>query len=166
MACWVFGHMRAHSNSSIRPTEDTYVECLEGLGRVPDMNNLRMVHNMLKMDTTIQMTTKVYNALMIAYTACDDASRALDFWKDISNSTEGPSYRSLEIVLRACQETPYRDDVARQIWEKLQRMEVEVPDFVYNSYCGVIAGHGHVDEAKKLISGMEASGGYRPTAMT
>jgi hypothetical protein len=166
MACYIFGHMRAHRNDEFRPNLDIYVSCLEGLGRCPDRENLKMVHNMLKMDTTIQPTTKLYNALMIAYAACDDASRAFEFWDDISNSAEGPSYNSLAVVFGVCEALPFGDEKARDIWAKILEMEIEVPRFVFNAYCGAIASQGHVDEAKELINGMEAGFGYAPDMMT
>lgn len=166
MACHVFGHMRAHANPSQRPTSNAYVQCLEGLGRCPDMESLRMVHNMLKMDTTAQMETRIYNALMIAYAGCDDASTALDFWSDITNSAEGPTYNSLAIVFRACEVLPFGDRKAREVWDKMQRMELEVPPFVFSAYCGAIAGQGHVEQVKRLILGMDSGVGYPPNLMT
>lgn len=166
MACSVFGHMRALTIDSLRPTSDTYIQCFEGLGRVPDPNSLRLVHNMLKMDTTIQMSTRLYNALMLAYATCGDPWTAVEFWSDITNSAEGPSYNSLAIVFRACEGMPFGDKKAREIWSQMQRMEVDVPDSVFNAYCGAIAGQGLVDEVQRLIADMRASVGCSPTAMT
>jgi hypothetical protein len=166
MACYIFGHMRAHGNPEQRPTADVYVRCLEGLGRHPDADSLRMVHNMLKMDTTVQMNTRLYNALMLAYAACEDPGTAIEFWRDITNSAEGPSYNSLAIVFWACELQPYGDRTARPIWQKMQRMDLEVPPNVFWSYCGAIAGSGYVDEVIRLIQGMDASVGYPPGMMT
>ncbi|KXX79313.1 Complex I intermediate-associated protein 84, mitochondrial [Madurella mycetomatis] len=166
MACYIFGHMRAHGNPAQRPTSDIYVRCLEGLGRHPDADSLRMVHNMLKMDTTVQMDTRLCNALMLAYAACDDPSTAIEFWRDITNSAEGPSYNSLEIVFWVCELEPFGDRTARQIWQKVQRMDLDVPPNVFWAYCGAIAGSGHVEEVMRLIRGTDASVGYPPGMMT
>ncbi|KAK4241325.1 hypothetical protein C8A03DRAFT_12409 [Achaetomium macrosporum] len=167
MACFVFGHMRSQGNVAQRPTADMYVRCLEGLGRHPDPESLKMVHNMLKMDTTVQMTTRLYNALMLAYAACDEPGTALEFWRDITNSAEGPSYHSLAIVFWACELQPaYGDRTARGIWQKIQRMDLEVPPDVFWAYCGAIAGSGHLEEVMRLIRGMDASVGYGPGMMT
>jgi hypothetical protein len=162
MACLVFGHMRGHENPSLRPGSAEYVRCLEGLGRCRDDESLRMVHNMLKMDTTIQMDTRMYNALMIAYVGCDKPSGAIEFWSGITNSAEGPSYNSLEIVFRVCEMLHNGDRTAREIWDKVQRMELEVPPAVFASYCAAIAGHGNLDEVKKLLLGMDSGVGYPP----
>lgn len=169
MACFIFGHMRAQGNLAQRPTADMYVACLEGLGRHPegeDGESLRLVHNMLKMDTTVQMDTRMYNALMIAYAANEQPDTAVEFWRDITNSAEGPSYASLAIVFWACELTPYGDRTARGIWQKVQRMDLEVPPDVFWAYCGAIAGSGHLEEVVRLIRGMEGSVGYGPGLMT
>lgn len=162
MACYIFGHMRAHDNDDMRPDLATYVACLEGLGACPDAESVQMVHNMFKMDMKIQPTTKLYNAFMLAYTACDEPSRAFDFWREISMSVEGPSYTSLSIVFRVCQVMPYGDEKAKAIWDKMQRMEIEIPIGVYCSYIVMNAGQGHLEDVKALLIGMEASYGKEP----
>lgn len=192
MACYIFGHMRAQGNLAQRPTADMYVRCLEGLGRHPEEtgagsgglgmgvgggggggggdgegeSSLRMVHNMLKMDTTVQMDTRLYNALMIAYAACGEPDVAVEFWRDITESAEGPSYASLAIVFWACELLPFGDRTARGVWQKIQRMDLEVPPDVFWAYCGAIAGSGHLEEVIRLIRGMDASVGYGPGLMT
>lgn len=162
MACYIFGHMRAHANDAMRPDLNTYVICLEGLGACPDVDSVQMIHNMFKMDTKIQPTTKLYNAFMIAYTACDDPSQAFDFWREISMSAEGPSYQSLNIIFRVCQVLPYGDEKAKIIWDKIHRMEIEIPVYVYCAYVFMNAGQGHLDEVKALLTGMKASYGKEP----
>lgn len=189
MACYIFGHMRSQGNLDQRPTADMYVRCLEGLGRHPEEtglggggiaggggsggggdgegeSSLRMVHNMLKMDTTVQMDTRLYNALMIAYAACGEPDVAVEFWRDITDSAEGPSYASLAIVFWACELLPFGDRTARGVWQKVQRMDLEVPPDVFWAYCGAIAGSGHLEEVIRLIRGMDASVGYGPGMMT
>ncbi|AEO62410.1 uncharacterized protein THITE_2106536 [Thermothielavioides terrestris NRRL 8126] len=166
MACLVFGHMRSQDSPAQRPTPDMYVRCLEGLGAHPDPESLRMVYNMLKMDTSVQLDTRLYNGLMLAHAACDEPDTAVDFWRDITNSAEGPSYRSLEIVFWACERLPYGDRTARGIWQKMQRLDLDVPPEVFAAYCGALAGSGHLEEVIRLIRGMEASVGYGPGMMT
>lgn len=162
MACYVFGHMRAHDNDDMRPDLPTYVACLEGLGACPDTESVQMIHNMFKMDTKIQPTTKLYNAFMLAYTACDEPSQAFDFWREISMSVEGPSYTSLSIVFRVCQVLPYGDEKAKVIWDKMHRMEIDIPIGVYCSYIVMNAGQGRLEDVKALLIGMQASYGKEP----
>ncbi|KAH6630984.1 hypothetical protein B0J18DRAFT_422772 [Chaetomium sp. MPI-SDFR-AT-0129] len=130
-------------------------------------DSLKMIHNMLKMDTTVQLDTRLRNALMMAYAACDEPHVAIhEFWRDITASAEGPSYASLAIVFWACELSPFGDRVAREIWQKVQRMDLAVPAEVFGAYCGAIAGNGHVEEVMRLIRGMEGSVGCAPGMMT
>ncbi|KAI1355210.1 complex I intermediate-associated protein [Xylaria sp. FL0043] len=166
MACHVFGHMRSHDNIRHRPTLDTYVRCLEGIGRCPDVDSLKMIHNMMKMDTTIQLNTKLYNALMIGYVACDASHRALDFWEEITTSPEGPSYASLEIVFRAYEVQPYGDEPAKELWTKITKMDIDVPEHVYAAYLATLAAHGHLTDVKLLLDGYDGIIGRRPDFLT
>ncbi|KAG4441670.1 hypothetical protein IFR05_002877 [Cadophora sp. M221] len=155
MACHVFGHMRQHSIVNRRPSLETYVQCFEGIAKCEDRESLDMVHNMLKMDSSIEPNTKLYNSLMLAYTACDEADRALDFWDDITNTDEGPSYKSLEIVFWACGRKPFGDRKARDIWNKMRRMEIEVTGKVFAAYIGALSGQGKFEEARDMLEVME-----------
>lgn len=166
MACHVFGHMRQDDRENWRPTLDIYVQCFEGIAKCADMEHLDMVHNMMKMDSSIEPCTRLYNALMLAYTACDEPYRALDFWTDITNSIEGPTYSSLEIVFRACEAKPYGDKPAKEIWDKMKRMEIDVTPNVFTAYVGALAAQALTEEVEILIEGMEADVGYGPDVLT
>ncbi|KAF9881979.1 complex i intermediate-associated protein 84 [Colletotrichum karsti] len=166
MAVHVFGHMRQHVHPVFHPTSEAYIQCYEGIGKSPDLDSLKIVHNMLKMDTTIQPTTRMYNALMIAYGACRRPSTALDFWKDIVLSAEGPSYNSLEIVFSLCEIKAFGDQIARDIWKRIEKMEIDVPPAVFAAYCGGLAGNGNLQEVQSTIRTMKRAVGYGPDAMT
>ncbi|OHE92948.1 pentatricopeptide repeat domain-containing protein [Colletotrichum orchidophilum] len=166
MAIHVFGHMRQHVNPTFHPTSEAYIQCFEGMGRCPDLDSTKLVHNMLKMDTKIQPSTKMFNALMIAYGACRKPSLGLEFWQDIVRSAEGPSYNSLEIVFSLCEVKAFGDQIARDIWKKIEKMEVDVPPAVFASYCGGIAGNGNLQEVQSTIRTMKRAVGYGPDAMT
>ncbi|KAI0456964.1 complex I intermediate-associated protein [Xylaria acuta] len=166
MACHVFGHMRSHDNLRHRPDLETYVRCLEGIGRCPDVESLRMIHNMAKMDTTIQPNTQLYNALMIGYIACDTSHRALDFWKEITTSPEGPSYATLEIVFRAYEVQSYCDVPGKELWEKITKMDIDVPEHVYAAYLTMLAAHSHLPDVKLLLDDCDSIIGKRPDFLT
>ncbi|KAI1133422.1 complex I intermediate-associated protein [Nemania abortiva] len=166
MACRVFGHMRSHDNMRHRPTLETYVRCLEGIGRCPDMESLKMIHNMAKMDTAIQLNTQLYNALMIGYIACDASHRALDFWKEITTSPEGPTYATLEIVFRAYEVQPYGDEPAKELWAKITKMDIDVPEHVYAAYLTALAAHSHLPDVKPLLDDCDSVIGKRPDFLT
>ncbi|KAI0892168.1 complex I intermediate-associated protein [Annulohypoxylon nitens] len=162
MAAHTFGHMRAIGNPHLRPTLDTYVRFFEGIGKCPDEESMKTVHNMLKMDTTIQPTTQLFNSLMIAHVACGLPYRTLDIWKEISVSPEGPSYASLEIILRAYEITSDGDALADELWDKMQRMEIDIPKNVYLAYVITMAAHSHLAKAKALLENMENALGEPP----
>lgn len=166
MACHVFGHMRSHNNLQHRPTLATYVRCLEGIGRCPDSESLSMIHNMAKMDTTIQMNTQLYNALMIGYIACGSSYRALDFWKEVAASPDGPSYATLEIVFRAYEVQSDGDVLARDLWAKIKMMDIDVPEHVYAAYMVALAAHGHLADVKPLLDDCDGIIGQRPDYST
>ncbi|KAI0024129.1 complex I intermediate-associated protein [Xylariomycetidae sp. FL0641] len=166
MAAQVFGHMRAHRSPSIRPTQETYIRFFEGVGRAPDMQSLKMVHNMLKMDTMVQLNTQLYNALMIGFIACETPHRALDFWREITITPEGPTYATLELVFRAYEITPYGDGLAKELWEKINRMNIDVPLELYAAYVTTLAAHSHLAEVKTLLDDMDNVVGKRPNLHT
>lgn len=162
MATQIFGHMRAHPDDDIRPDLEAYVACLEGLGAYPDLESLQMVHNMFKMDTKIQPNTKLFNAFMIAYTGCGEPRKAFDFWLQIANSSEGPTYASLGLVFRTCQSLPYGYEKAKAIWDKMNRLEVDVPLDVYDAFTLMMAGQGQLDDVKNLLISRHTDYGVEP----
>lgn len=166
MACHVFGHMRQNPLKEYRPTVDTYVECLQGIAKAGDTESLEMVHNMLKLDSEIELNTRLYNALMLGYTACDMPNRSLAFWEDIIYSIEGPTYNSIQIALQACgtMTSGYRE--ARDIWSRLKKFDIEVTRDILVAYIDALAHHAIFTEVVKLIDGMEAETGCQPDALT
>ena len=165
MACHTFGHMRQHIRQDRRPVLDTYIECFRGIARCADKESLDTVHNMFKMDSTIEPNTKLYNSLMMAYTACEESDRALEFWDDITNSMEGPSYESLELVFKACKDSPFGDRPAKEIWSKMRRMEIEVTKEVFVGYVSALAGQGLLEEAQSMVEKGEEDLGHKPDAL-
>lgn len=151
MACHVFGHMRAHPDNAYRPDLDHYVLCLENLGAYPDRNSVAMIHNMLKMDARIQPSTKLYNAFIIAFTGSNETRKAFEFWRQVANSKDGPTYKSLELVFRACQRMPYGHDRAKVIWDKMATLEVDVPVNVYDAFILMLAGQGRLGDAGRML---------------
>ena len=166
MALHVFGHMRSDIRPNYRPVLSTYVECLEGLATCADRESLDIVYNMLKMDSSVEPNTAIYNALMHAYTQCEHSDKAVQFWDDITNSTEGPSYRSLELVFRACQRKPFGDQKAKGIWTQMRRMEIEITREVFVAYVGALAGQGQLEDAKAMVESGEKDLGLKPDLQT
>lgn len=166
MATYVFGHMRQHRNKAYQPTLDTYVQCFEGFTKNPDREGTETVHNMFKMDMRIQPNTRLYTALMMAFTACDMPLKALDLWNLIRQSREGPSYATLEAVFWTLERKSGGDKLAREIWQKIEHMDLEVPISVYNGYIGAIAASGNEKEVRGLIMKTATAVGEEPDIMT
>lgn len=158
MAVHVFNHMRQHSRADTIPTIDTYIAAFMGIAKLRDLESLEVVHNQLKLDFNITMTTVLRNALVISYTACGRPRKALGFWDDIVASREGPSYNSIHIALRACERSPYGDLKAKEIWEKLRRLNVELDTTMWASYIAALAGNGDAQQAIRVLEEAEGKG--------
>ncbi|KAL8678719.1 MAG: hypothetical protein Q9186_004953 [Xanthomendoza sp. 1 TL-2023] len=165
MATHCFGHIRHLDMPGIRPTLETYVHVFEGIAKAADAESLSLVHNMLKLDVTIEPDTRLYNALMLAYLGCDDAGRSLMFWDDIMHSREGPTYNSIRIALRACEDAAFGERQARDIWSRLKRFDIQVTKEMYAAYVGALAGQSLFDECVELINNAEQEAGLTPDVL-
>ena len=166
MATHVFGHMRQNILRERRPDAELYTQCLEGIGKLGDLGSTETIHNMLKLDSAVEPDTRLYNALMLAYTASGDPGRSIQFWDDIVYSREGPTYNSIRIALRACEIANFGEEKAREIWDRLQRLEIEITKDLYVDYIGALAGHGKTREAIRLVEGMKESIGEEVDVIT
>ena len=166
MGVHVFGHMRQASLQENRPSIETYVRCLEGIARVPDMESLELVHNMLKLDAMVEFDTRLRNALMLAFLASGSTARCFQYWDDIVYSPEGPTYNSICIAFRACEMSAFGDERAASIWERLERFEVETTPKIYAAYVGALAGQGMLNEAIEAIQNMERAISCTPDILT
>ena len=166
MALHVFAHMRQQSIKENRPDGDAYTQCLEGIAKTKDASSLDTIHNMLRLDTEVEPDTKLNNALMLAFTACEQPSRSLEFWDDIVYSREGPTYNSIQIALQACETASNGERYARGIWARLQKFEVEITREIYIAYIGALTGHALLAEAIQLIDDMEKQIGCQPDALS
>ncbi|GAB7360434.1 hypothetical protein MBLNU230_g8388t1 [Neophaeotheca triangularis] len=158
MAVHIFNHMRAHTRPDTLPTTDTYVAAFMGAAKLRDIESLEVVHNQLKLDFNIQLNTYVYNALILAYTACGRPRQGLDFWDDIVASREGPTYNSIHIALRACEKAPFGDLKAQELWARLKRNNVELDQSMWASYAAALAGNGDNELAIGTLETAELEG--------
>ncbi|KAK0387387.1 hypothetical protein NLU13_5699 [Sarocladium strictum] len=166
MAIKVFGAMRNHRSPAYRPNESMYRQCFEGLARNPDLESTQQVHNWLKTDASMEPSTRLFTALMLAFTASGRSLTALDLWKEVTLCKEGPGYSTLAAVFWALEHRPNGAKMAREIWDRIERMDVEIPPDVYEAYVGAIAGSGHLLEAQKIIVNMASYVGSEPTPLT
>lgn len=158
MAVHVFNHMRTHTRADTMATAETYVSCLRGIAQLKDEESLEAVHNQFKLDYSIEPTTRLLNALILGYTACDHARRALGFWDEIAASREGPNMSSIHLAFRACEASPWGDKKAREIWGRLQRAGVDLEPTLWASYAGALIGNGNVIGAISELEQAESQG--------
>ncbi|KAF2495207.1 hypothetical protein BU16DRAFT_509871 [Lophium mytilinum] len=162
MACHVFFHMKHSTDPAVVPNADTYVAMFTGIARAADEESLELIHNQMKLDLEIEPNTRILTSLMAAYAATDRPVRAMEFWRDISQSKEGPSYASIVVAFRACEIMPFGDRHAKPLWASLRRMDVDVDQEVFAAYVGALAGNGLYDEAEKAVLSAEGTFGFTP----
>lgn len=162
MACHVFFHMRNHTVESHQANRDVYIAAFTGFARCTDAESLELVNNQLKLDFKIEMNTRLRNALMLAHASCGNNKKALEFWKEICESREGPSYNSIAIAFRSCEGMHWGDQHARSIWARLKEQDVEMDKKIFVAYLSAIARNFQHDEARALVETVEEEYGYKP----
>ena len=162
MACHVFFHMRNHTNAAISANRDVYIAAFTGFARNSDAESLELVHNQLKLDLSVDLDTKLRNALMLAYGATGNSHRAMDFWNEIVASKEGPTYNSIVIAFRACEGMAFGDRHARAIWRRLNQMQMDIDKQVFTAYLCVISSQHLHDEAMHMVEVVEEKLGFKP----
>jgi hypothetical protein len=166
MAIKTFGAMRNHRSPAYRPNESMYRQCFEGLARNPDLESTQQAHNWLKTDSSMEPSTRLFTALMLAFTACGRSLTALDFWKEVTTCKEGPGYSTLAAVFWALEKRPNGAKMAREVWDRIENMDVDVPPDVYNAYVGAMASSGQLLELQRIIVNMSSFVGSEPSALT
>jgi hypothetical protein len=166
LACLVFGHMRQKENADHRPTANTYAMCFHGIAGAADADSLQLVHNMLKLDVEVGLSTRVLNGLMLAYAACGMPDQAMDFFREILHSEEGPSEQTLTIFFRVCESYHNGVEEAGKMMEKLKSLDIRINSEIYTAYIGALAGHCELERAAEAIRTMESRIGHPPTSFT
>ena len=166
-ACLVFGHMRQDErNVTRRPSPDTYALCFEGISRVGDFDDLELVHNMLKIDMEVDVTTRIRNGLMLAYTACDMPEKGMDIFRDILQSDEGPSHRTLAIFFRMCEKHHNGTQEAIKMINKAKVLEIEIDRNMYTAFVASLAAQCEFDLAVEAVENMYSEIGESPNRDT
>lgn len=167
MAVLIFGHMRQQFDLALRPDVDTYCAALLGLAQVGTLEMVLKVHNLLKIDTAIEPTTKLYNALMLAYQGIAEWYKAFQFWDTIIHTREGPSYSSIQIALQVCEHLTGGDKQANIIWQKLKRHDIEITREIYAAYIAALASRGAkgVEDGFALLDQCEQECGCKVDAL-
>ncbi|KAJ5762511.1 uncharacterized protein N7511_005893 [Penicillium nucicola] len=166
LAVQVFGHMRQAEQWARRPRPDTYARCFQGLSRTADATNLELVHNMLKLDTQVDLTTRILNGLMMAYTACEMPEKSMDIFRQILQSEEGPTRHTIRIFFKVCEKHHNGAQEALKMFSKVKKLEISLDRPLYSAYMEAVAAQCEFDLATEVINNMEAEVGVLPTSNT
>lgn len=161
-ACQVFGHMRHAPTPIQRPTPEAYITCFLGLARATDWDNTKLIRNMLKLDVNIEVDTRVRNAVMLALAACERSEEAMDEFKEILRSDEGPSQNTLVIFFMACQSDPNGIVEANKMLAKIIALEIPLDRLMYLAYVKALAAQGERELLLEALSKTEHKIGQQP----
>ncbi|CBF79406.1 hypothetical protein AN7450.2 [Aspergillus nidulans FGSC A4] len=163
LAFLVFGHMRQAEDFAQRPKPDTYARCFRGLAQTQDSKHLELVHNMLKLDTEVDLNTRLLNWLMLAYAECDMPEKSMQIFREILQSEEGPSQRTIFFFFRACEKHHNGTHEAMKMVEKMKRLEIAFDRRLYTAYVEALAAQCEFDLATEALDAMKDVTGHSPT---
>lgn len=166
LAVLVFGHMRQAEDPRRRPKPDTYARCFQGIARNSDATNLELVHNMLKLDLEVNLNTRIQNGLMLAYAACEMPEKSMEIFRQILQSDEGPSQKTIGIFFKVCEKHHNGAQEAIKMLEKIKKVGLEVDRRLFTGYIEAVAAQCEFDLATTGIDKMQAETGVPPTSTT
>ncbi|KAL4801416.1 hypothetical protein BDV18DRAFT_149399 [Aspergillus unguis] len=164
LAFLVFGHMRQAEDSARRPKAETYARCFRGFAHTQDAKHLELVHNMLKLDTDVNLSTNVLNWLMFAYAECDNPEKSMQIFREILQSKEGPTHHTILFFFRTCEKHQNGTYEAMKMLDKLKRLEVPPGRELYTAYVEALAAQCESDLATQALDAMEEVTGHAPDA--
>ncbi|KAL4939653.1 hypothetical protein BDV06DRAFT_198447 [Aspergillus oleicola] len=162
LAFLVFGHMRQAEHFSQRPKPDTYARCFQGIAQTRDAKHLELTHNMLKLDTEVDLNTRLLNWLMLAYAECEMPEKAMQIFREILQSEEGPSNHTLYFFFKACEKHHNGTYEAMKMVEKMKVLEIALDRRLYTAYVEALAAQCELELATEAMDKMEEVTGYPP----
>lgn len=166
LAVLIFGHMRQAEDLNRRPKPDTYARCLQGIARNSDTANLELVHNMLKLDLEVEINTRILNGLMLAYAACEMPEKSMEIFRQILQSDEGPSHKTIALFFKVCEKHHNGAQEALKMMKKVKKLEITVDRRLYTAYIEAVAAQCEFHLATEAIDNMQAEIGVPPTSTT
>ncbi|KAL6235391.1 hypothetical protein BDW75DRAFT_142569 [Aspergillus navahoensis] len=166
LAFLVFGHMRQAEDFAQRPKPDTYARCFRGLAQTQDSKHLELVHNMLKLDTEVDLNTRLLNWLMLAYAECEMPEKSMQIFREILQSEEGPSQRTIFFFFKACEKHHNGTHEAMKMVEKMKRLGIAFDRRLYTAYVEALAAQCEFDLATEALDAMKEVTGHPPTSIS
>jgi len=158
----IFSNMR-HS-SSARPTGNMYIRCIKEIEARCWAEGLSRIHGFLKLDTDVDPNTDIYNALMYAYTMCQQPRMALDIYRLIIRSSEGPNRDTLNAAMLASGATTGGlEHHGKAIWNRFVKESKMTPDATnWAYYIKAMILNGDHDGGWEMAKTLEKKKGIRP----
>jgi hypothetical protein len=148
-------HDMRHSDVS-QPNAETYSILLSGCARTRDAQTLDHVHDALRLDSSIEPDTSMFNSLMFAYNRSRLPGKALEIWEVLSASSRLPDVETATLALDACAGLPRGGLIrAREIWAFMEKNRIEPVPSSYAALLSVFASFGKWDGMMGLLERME-----------
>jgi pentatricopeptide repeat protein len=148
-------HDMRHSYVS-QPTRETYAIMLSGCAKTRDAQTLEHIHNALRLDSSIEPDSALFNSLMFAYNRCRLPEKALAIWEVLSQSSRLPDVNTASLALDACVRLPrYGLIRAREIWTFMEDNHIEPVASSYAALLSVFASVGKWDGMMGLLERMD-----------
>jgi hypothetical protein len=144
-------HDMRNSNVS-QPTRETYAIMFTGCAKTRDAQTLEHVHAALRLDSSVEPDSKLFNSLMLAYNRSQLPEKALAIWEVLSQSSRLPDAETASLALDACVRLPrYGLIRAREIWSFMEDNHIEPVSSSYASLLAVFASVGKWDAMIGLL---------------
>jgi pentatricopeptide repeat protein len=148
-------HDMRHSDIS-QPTRETYAIMLTGCGKTRDAQTLEHIHNALRLDSSIEPDSALFNCLMLAYNRSRLPEKSLAIWEVLSQSSLLPDVEAASLALEACIRLPrYGLLRAREIWTFMEDNDIDPSPSSYAALLSVFASVGKWDGMMGLLERME-----------
>ena len=148
-------HDMRHSDIS-QPTRETYAIMLAGCGKTRDAQTLEHIHNALRLDSSIEPDSALFNSLMLAYNRSRLPEKSLAIWEVLSQSSLLPDVEAASLALDACIRLPrYGLLRAREVWTFMEDNNIDPSPSSYAALLSVFASVGKWDGMMGLLERME-----------
>ena len=148
-------HDMRHSDVS-QPTRETYAIMLSGCAKTRDAQTLEHIHNALRLDSSIEPDSALFNSLMLAYNRSRLPEKALAIWEVLSQSSRLPDVQTASLALDACVRLPrYGLIRAREIWTFMEDNHIGPVASSYAALLSVFASVGKWDGMMGLLERMD-----------
>jgi PPR repeat len=138
-----------------QPTSETYLIMLSGCAKTKDTRTLEHIHSALRLDSSVEPDTSIFNALMLAYNRTHLPEKALAIWEVLSQSAKLPDVETASLALGACASLPrYGLIRAREIWTFMEHNKMRPTSSSYAALLEVFASVGKWDGIIGLLERM------------